>query len=290
MDRSRFTRHGGARWVALPAVAALLLAAGGAAIAQSPAPGASGGAAEPLDLAYLSFAVANSYDAPMQDAAQAAAAAAGRDPHRLRRQQRPCRTDPTAAGRGRVRQVRRHRGPADLRWRPGHRRPGRHLPGRHGRQYRPDPGRGLHHRRFAGGRPVGRTSCSCPAIWAPRSASSWCRHAPTAADPCEVGYIYSVKASGLDSALRTAFDTAIAAKPGISVVAEGESFYRSGTRPQGRPGHPPAHPDIDVIVGADQAVTGALGHPGLGQGPTRGLWRWRGRAPGHRRRVTGSRP
>src|SRR5262245_20001971 len=39
------------------------------AAAQSPA------ADEPLELAYLSFAVANTYDAPMLEAAQAAAAA-----------------------------------------------------------------------------------------------------------------------------------------------------------------------------------------------------------------------
>ena len=42
-----------------------------AASAQSP------GADEPLDLAYLSFAIANSYDAPMLAAAQAAVAAQG---------------------------------------------------------------------------------------------------------------------------------------------------------------------------------------------------------------------
>ena len=97
----------GRDWVALPVVATLLLAAGGATMAQSPDAGASGAPAEPLDIAYLSFAVANSYDAPMQAAAEAAAAA-WRESHRVRRQQRLRRPDQAAPGRGRVGQVRRH--------------------------------------------------------------------------------------------------------------------------------------------------------------------------------------
>lgn len=77
-------------------------------------------------------------------------------------------------------------------------------------------------------------------------------------DTCEIGYIYSVKAAGLDGALRTAFDAAIAANPGISVVAEGESYYQTALGLKAAQDMLTAHPEIDVIVGADQSITGAL--------------------------------
>ena len=44
-------------------------------------------------------------------------------------------------------------------------------------------------------------------------------------NPCNVGYIWSVKAAALDATLREAFDKATAVNPNIKVVAEGESFY-----------------------------------------------------------------
>ncbi len=78
------------------------------------------------------------------------------------------------------------------------------------------------------------------------------------ANPCKVGYIYSVKASGLDGALRMAFNAAIAANPNIQVVAEGESFYQTALGLKAAQDMLTAHHDINVIVGADQAITGAL--------------------------------
>ncbi len=44
-------------------------------------------------------------------------------------------------------------------------------------------------------------------------------------NPCNVGYIWSVKAAALDATLKEAFDEATAVNPNIKVVAEGESFY-----------------------------------------------------------------
>lgn len=78
------------------------------------------------------------------------------------------------------------------------------------------------------------------------------------ANPCKVGYIYSVKASGLDGALRTAFDKAIAAGTNIQVVAEGESFYQVALGLKAAQDMLTAHSDLSVIVGADQSITGAL--------------------------------
>src|SRR5262249_23995450 len=48
-------------------------------------------------------------------------------------------------------------------------------------------------------------------------------------DPCNVGYIYSVKAAALDTTLKKAFDTAIAVNPKIKIVDDaGQSFYTAG--------------------------------------------------------------
>jgi ribose transport system substrate-binding protein len=67
-----------------------------------------------------------------------------------------------------------------------------------------------------------------------------------------------VKAAALDLELRKAFDAEIASKPDIKVVAEGESFYTSALGLKATQDMLTAHPDINVIMGADQAITGAL--------------------------------
>lgn len=82
--------------------------------------------------------------------------------------------------------------------------------------------------------------------------------ADTGASPCKIGYIFSVKAAGLDQELRKAFDAEIASSGNIQVVAEGESFYTSAAGLKAAQDMLTAHPDINVIMGADQAITGAL--------------------------------
>lgn len=82
--------------------------------------------------------------------------------------------------------------------------------------------------------------------------------ADTGANPCKIGYIFSVKAAGLDQELRSAFDAEIASVPSIQVVAEGESFYTSAAGLKASQDMLTAHPDLNVIMGADQAITGAL--------------------------------
>lgn len=79
-----------------------------------------------------------------------------------------------------------------------------------------------------------------------------------AANPCNVGYIYSVKAAALDTTLKTAFDAATAGNPEIKIVAEGESFYTTALGLKASQDMLAANPDLTLIVGADQAITGAV--------------------------------
>ena len=76
------------------------------------------------------------------------------------------------------------------------------------------------------------------------------------ANPCKVGYLYSVKVSSLDTAIRKAFDAAIAGH-NIQVVAEGETFYNPANALKAAQTILQAHSDVNVIVGADQGATGA---------------------------------
>jgi ribose transport system substrate-binding protein len=78
------------------------------------------------------------------------------------------------------------------------------------------------------------------------------------ANPCNVGYIWSVKAAALDQTLKQAFDKAISVNPNIKVVAEGESFYTTPAGLAAAQNMLTAHPDLTVITGADQAITGAV--------------------------------
>jgi ribose transport system substrate-binding protein len=76
------------------------------------------------------------------------------------------------------------------------------------------------------------------------------------ANPCKVGYLYSVKVSSLDTAIRKAFDKATSGH-NIQVVAEGETFYNPANALKAAQTMLQAHSDMNVIVGADQGATGA---------------------------------
>ncbi|HEY7206858.1 MAG TPA: sugar ABC transporter substrate-binding protein [Gaiellaceae bacterium] len=76
------------------------------------------------------------------------------------------------------------------------------------------------------------------------------------ASPCKVGYLYSVKVSSLDTAIKKAFDTATSGH-NVEVVAEGETFYNPANALKAAQTMLQAHPDLNVIVGADQGATGA---------------------------------
>lgn len=250
MQSHRRTRR--AAGLAVSTLVAASAFGGATAFAQSPSAG------EPLNLAYLSFAVANSYDAPMQAAAEAAAAAgnatitvfdANNDPAAQAKQLQ----DAVASGQY------------------------------DGIVVQPIYGAGLVtgvQDAIAQGIAVANIDqilgadfttadsqvegLAANVVFVPSDMGTKIGQlavqacADVAADPCEIGYIYSVKAAGLDGALRTAFDAAIAENPAISVVAEGESFYQQSLGLKAAQDMLTAHPGLDVIVGADQAVLGAL--------------------------------
>lgn len=77
-------------------------------------------------------------------------------------------------------------------------------------------------------------------------------------DPCEVVYIYGIKGTPIDDALRAGLDEVLADHPAISVVAEGEGQYLG---PEGGINATQdiiqIAPDFNVLVGADQSVQGA---------------------------------
>ena len=69
------------------------------------------------------------------------------------------------------------------------------------------------------------------------------------------------RGSALDIAIRAAFDAAIAANPAIKVVAEGDRDVHPAQGLTAGQDMLSAQPGIDVIVGSDQAITGASWRP-----------------------------
>ena len=233
-------------------VAVIAAACGGSTTSAAPS-----GDGEPLEIAYLSFAVANSYDAPMLAAAQAAAAAgnakltvfdANLDPAAQAKQLQ----DATASGKydGIITQPLFGAGMVD----------------------------GVK-AAIAAGIAVGNIDqilgsdqttaesqvegLSANVAFVPSTLGRKIGElvvkacAEKAVTPCNVGYIYSVKAAALDTTLRIAFDEATAGKD-IQVVGEGESFYTTALGLKASQDLLAAHSDLTVIVGADQAITGAV--------------------------------
>jgi ribose transport system substrate-binding protein len=77
-------------------------------------------------------------------------------------------------------------------------------------------------------------------------------------NPCKVGYIYSIKASTLDVAINKSFQEAIKGTPAVKVVAQGESFFTPALGLKATQNMLQAHPDLSLIVGADQGIQGAV--------------------------------
>jgi ribose transport system substrate-binding protein len=77
-------------------------------------------------------------------------------------------------------------------------------------------------------------------------------------DPCNIGYLYDIKASTLDVAIRKAFDAAIAGTPAVKIVAEGEDFFTPAGGLKATENMLQAHSDLSLVVASDQGIEGAV--------------------------------
>ncbi len=76
-------------------------------------------------------------------------------------------------------------------------------------------------------------------------------------DPCKIGYLYDIKASALDVAIKKSFDEAVAGSP-VKVVAQGESFFTPANGLKAAQNMLQAHSNLNLIVGSDQGIEGAI--------------------------------
>lgn len=225
-----------------------------AAAAQSAAPPAG----EPLQIAYLSFAVANTYDKPMLDAAKAAAAAGNAvltvlDANNNPADQSTQLQDAVTSGRydGIITQpIVGAQLATDVAAAIAKHIPVANLDQILGADMTTSASQvdGLSANVVFIPSEIGRkmgdlTVKAC---------------ADAAADPCNVGYIYAFKGYPLDTAIKTAFDAAIAGTPSVKIVAEGEGHFNPADGLTAGQDMLQGHSDINVIVGSDQAITGAI--------------------------------
>ena len=76
-------------------------------------------------------------------------------------------------------------------------------------------------------------------------------------NPCKIGYLYDIKASSLDIAIQKAFTAAIAGSP-VKVVAEGQDFFTPAGGLKAVQDMLTAHSDLNAVVGSDQGIEGAV--------------------------------
>ena len=77
-------------------------------------------------------------------------------------------------------------------------------------------------------------------------------------NPCNVGYLYDIKASTLDVAINDAFTAAIKQAPSVKVVAEGQSYFTPAGGLSATQNMMTAQPNLSLIVGSDQGIEGAV--------------------------------
>jgi ribose transport system substrate-binding protein len=74
-------------------------------------------------------------------------------------------------------------------------------------------------------------------------------------NPCTVGYLFDIKASALDVAINGAFQKAIAGSP-VKIAAQGQSFFSPTTGLTAVQTMLQAQPGLNLIVGSDQGIEG----------------------------------
>ena len=77
-------------------------------------------------------------------------------------------------------------------------------------------------------------------------------------DPCNVAFLHDVKASAIGVAIWDAFNEVIADTP-VTVVAEGETFYNPAAAQTAVADILTANADVDLIATSDQGLQGAVG-------------------------------
>ncbi len=75
-------------------------------------------------------------------------------------------------------------------------------------------------------------------------------------NPCKAGYLYDIKASSLDAAIYGGFSAAIKGSP-VQVVTNGQSFFTPTTGETAVQQMLQAQPGLNLIVGSDQGIEGA---------------------------------
>ena len=75
--------------------------------------------------------------------------------------------------------------------------------------------------------------------------------------PCKVGYLYDIKASSLDTAIYGAFTAAIKGSP-VQVVTYGQSYFTPTIGLTAVETMLQATPSLELIVGSDQGIEGAM--------------------------------
>ena len=75
--------------------------------------------------------------------------------------------------------------------------------------------------------------------------------------PCKVGYLYDIKASSLDTAIYGAFTAAIKGSP-VQVVTYGQSYFTPTIGLSAVETMLQAMPGLNLIVGSDQGIEGAM--------------------------------
>jgi ribose transport system substrate-binding protein len=73
--------------------------------------------------------------------------------------------------------------------------------------------------------------------------------------PCNIGYLWDIKASALDVAINGAFQAAIKGSP-VKIVAQGQSFFTPTMGEQAVQTMLQASPNLNLIVGSDQGIEG----------------------------------
>jgi ribose transport system substrate-binding protein len=76
-------------------------------------------------------------------------------------------------------------------------------------------------------------------------------------NPCNVGYMYDIKASALDGAIRNGFNRAIRSDHSIKVVAEGQDFFTPTGGLSAAQTMLEADPNINLFAASDQGIEGA---------------------------------